>query len=167
MIDPEKFYSNSQAAAPAAKAPTTEDERIAAVLFGKSTPSAPLRPGNGPTSPEDGAAATLFPSMASGAKSEPKNTAALYPNMAAPKATQAAVAPQPTSMDKAAQAMFGDSLPEAYDYTAPEDLAHLGLQVEPQAAKEWTQIFKGLGLKQEQVTTLVHQHLRQIYGGES
>jgi len=69
------------------------------------------------------------------------------------------------STEEVAEKLFGNSPPAEYQFEVPADLQDLGLQPDPVAAKEFSQLARGLGLSNRAANDLLALHLRATYGG--
>lgn len=109
--------------------------------------------------PEENIAAKLFPNT--GAASNPTPAAPL-------EASKPTIEQDPKPAEDLAARLFphtDDGVPEAYKFSVPEDLAHLGLVHDEARYQEFSTLAKSMGLSQSRAQALVEHHLRAAYGG--
>lgn len=85
----------------------------------------------------------------------------LFPSMR-PKAAPPVAAPAPPPAP--AQPAAATQVPEAYAFSVPDDLKHLGLIDDPALAELYSQIATESGLSQAAAQRLLEVHLRSTFG---
>lgn len=65
---------------------------------------------------------------------------------------------------QAPEVLLFDDAPEEYVFTAPEDLAHLGLVHDEEMHQEYSALARSMNLDQVSAQKLLDLHLRKVYG---
>ena len=90
------------------------------------------------------------------------NQAAATPGQQTPPAPKEGDEGSPEDFNKAMAPALYDG---AYTFEVPADLKHLGLVVNQQDSKEFTDLAKSIGIDNRKAQTLLEWQLRKLYGG--